>query len=159
RKPSLPRTLRRSMLDQDGGDHRRLRTLVSKFFSPTRLAALRPKIERVADDLLAGLPVGEPVDLVDRFARPLPGALLAGILGVPEWAWSEFPKWETAILTAPSKAETEAAGRSLQEFALQVIELKQREPADDLYTYVVQAEQDGAMVRSETISMITLLLI
>jgi len=159
RRPKLPRELRRSMLDQDGTDHRRLRTLVSKFFSPSRLAALRPKIERVADDLLDRIPTGRPVDLVQEYARPLPTVCLADLLGVPTEARDRFPAWETAILTAPTIEEVEDAGRQLYAFAHGVIELKRAEPRDDLFTELVRAGQDGKLHEAELVSTITLLLI
>jgi cytochrome P450 len=159
RRPKLPRELRRSMLDQDGADHRRLRGLVSKFFSPKRLDALRPRIERVADELLDRIPTGRPIDLVEEYARPLPATCLADLLGVPDHAREAFPAWETAILTAPSVEQVEEAGRQLYAFASEVIELKRAEPRDDLFTELVQAGNDGRLADVELISMITLLLI
>jgi cytochrome P450 len=159
RRPMLSRQLRRSMLDQDGADHRRLRTLVSRFFSPKRLAELRPRIERAADDLLDRVPVGEEIDLIEHYARPLPAGILSDLLGVPEWAREKFWEWESAILTAPSVPEVEEAGRRLVAFANEVIELKRAEPREDLYTEIVRAEQDGLLERPELISTITLLVI
>lgn len=158
-KPKLPRELRRSMLDRDGADHRRLRGLVAGFFSPVRLAALRERIGTLADELLDALPAGEPVDLIDRFARPLPGAILSAILGVPAEYQEEFPKWETAILTADSKAEVEAAGRSLHAFGEDIIARKRAEPTDDLFSTLVRAEQEGVLAHDELTSMISLLVI
>ncbi|MEU9336038.1 cytochrome P450 [Streptomyces sp. NPDC048290] len=159
RRPRLPRELRRSMLDQDGEDHLRLRRTVSRFFSPSRLDELRPRIEERADALLDGLPTGVPLDLVDAYARPLPATVLAELLGVPEEARAEFPAWENAILTAPGTAEVEDAGRRLAAFAREVIEEKRARPADDLFTEVVRAAADGVMDDTELISMITLLTI
>ncbi|WP_190812741.1 cytochrome P450 family protein [Saccharopolyspora pogona] len=159
RRPKLPRELRRSMLDQDGADHRRMRGIVAKFFTPSRLAALRPGIERLADDLLDGLPVGEPVDIVDQYARPLSATCLSEMLGVPEDARDRFPLWETAILTAPSKEEVEDAGRQLQVFAGEIIALKREQPRADLFTELVRAGAAGLLDDAELVSMITLLLI
>jgi cytochrome P450 len=158
RRPKLPRELRRSMLDQDGADHLRLRRTVSRFFSPSRLAALRPRIEAAADGLLDRIPLGEPVDLVARYARPLAVDCLSQLLGVPQWARERFPGWETAILTAPSKPAVEQAGRELMAFALEVIALKRAQPAEDLFSELVADTADG-LGQDETISMITLLLI
>src|SRR2546423_3441205 len=59
----MPLASRRSLLDRDGADHKRLRTLLSSQFSPTRVAQYRPRIEQIADELLNRLPVGEPVVL------------------------------------------------------------------------------------------------
>lgn len=159
RKPKLPRELRRSMLDQDGADHRRMRAVVARHFTPSRLAKHRPRIEQVAGELLDRLPVREPVDIIDAYARPLSAICLSEMLGVPEGSRSEFPVWETAILTAPTKAEVEDAGRGMRSFAEEMIALKRAEPADDLFTTVVEAASDGALNDAELISMVTLLLI
>ncbi|MET8763606.1 cytochrome P450 [Lentzea sp. NPDC004782] len=159
RRPKLPRELRRSMLDQDGADHRRMRGIVAKFFTPSRLATKRPRLERLADELLDNLPVGVPIDIVDRYARPLSTIVLSEMLGVPEDSRAEFPAWETAILTAPSKPEVEDAGRQLKAFAGELIALKREQPRDDLLTELVGAASSGLLDDPELISMITLLLI
>lgn len=159
RRPKLPRELRRSMLDQDGADHRRIRGIVAKFFVPSRMAALRPRLELLADELLDGLPAGEPVDIVGQYARPLSTIILSELLGVPEDARDQFPVWETAILTAPSKAGVEDAGRQLQAFAGKIIALKREQPRADLFTELVRAAGDGLLAEPELVSMITLLLI
>jgi cytochrome P450 PksS len=159
RRPKLPRQLRRSVLDRDGDDHRRLRRTVAGFFSPPRLAAFRPKVRQWADELLDQLPTGTTIDLIADFARPLPVRCLAELLGVPEYAHDTFPLWETAILTAPSKEEVEDAGRQLHAFAVEMIELKRKHPAADMFTELVEAHRGGVIENAELISMITLMLI
>ena len=73
------------MLAVDGADHRRLRGLVASAFRPSRMAAMRPAIERLADDLLDELAAQGPdrvVDLRTGFAHALPFAVIGEILGV-----------------------------------------------------------------------------
>lgn len=159
RRPKLPRELRRSMLDQDGADHRRMRGVVAKYFTPSRLNALRPRIEQIARELLEGLPAGEPLDAIGSYARPLSVTCLSEMLGVPPDARGAFPSWETAILTAPSKPEVEEAARQMQSFAGEMIALKRAKPKDDLLTDVVEAGAAGVLDAAELVSMITLLLI
>ena len=65
----------RHMLNVDPPDHTRLRRLVAKAFLPSRVAALEPRIQVLADDLLDQLAAQGPdttVDLVEGFAHPLP---------------------------------------------------------------------------------------
>jgi cytochrome P450 len=73
------------MLALDGPDHRRLRSLVSEAFRPSRIAAMRPAIERLADDLLDALATDGPsavTDLRQGFAHALPFEVICEMLAV-----------------------------------------------------------------------------
>ena len=77
----------RHMLAMDGADHTRLRRLVAAAFRPSRVAALRPAIQRLADDLLDDLAAAGPattVDLRADFAHPLPFGVICELLGVED---------------------------------------------------------------------------
>jgi cytochrome P450 len=86
--PGLPGPgLARHMMNLDPPDHDRLRRLVSRAFVPSRIAALEPSIEHIADQLLDELEGSGPdsvVDLVAGFAYPLPFRVICELLGVPE---------------------------------------------------------------------------
>ncbi len=86
--PGLPGpALARHMMNLDPPDHDRLRRLVSRAFVPSRIAALEPSIEHIADELLDELERAGPdavVDLVSGFAYPLPFRVICELLGVPE---------------------------------------------------------------------------
>jgi cytochrome P450 len=86
--PGLPGpALARHMMNLDPPDHTRLRRLVSRAFVPTRIAALEPSIQRIADELLDELEASGPdsvVDLVEAFAYPLPFRVICELLGVPK---------------------------------------------------------------------------
>jgi cytochrome P450 len=86
--PGLPGpALALHMMNLDPPDHERLRGLVSRAFMPTRIVALQPSIERIAEELLDKLERLEPdsvVDLVAGFAYPLPFRVICELLGVPE---------------------------------------------------------------------------
>ena len=72
-----------SFLWMDPPDHTRLRTLVSKAFTPRTVAALRPRIEQLAGELVdAALEAGE-FDLIDLIAYPLPLTVVCELVGVP----------------------------------------------------------------------------
>lgn len=159
RRAKLPRALGRSMLDQDGSDHRRLRGLVTRYFTPKQLDAFRPRIEAAADRLLDSLPVGEPVDFITAYARPFSADCVSELLGVPEGSRDGFPEWDNAILTGTSIEEIEEAGRKIYDFANQMIELKRAEPQDDIITELVRAGANGALDDIELVSMVVLMLV
>ena len=68
----------------DPPGHTRLRRLSAQAFTVRRIAALRPRIQEIADDLLRAMTGhGPPADLVEEFAFPLPTAVICELLGVP----------------------------------------------------------------------------
>jgi cytochrome P450 len=160
RRARLPHESRRGVLDRDGEDHRRLRAVLGGFFTPARLAGYRPGIERIATELLDRLPLGEPVDLIARYARPLSATFIADLLGIPEDERDGFPRWENDVLTAPAIERIEEAGRQLYALALRLIELKRREPADDVLTKLLQQhDEDSALSDEELASTYIVLMV
>ena len=73
----------RSMLFADPPDHERLRGVVARAFTPKSIAALEPRARAVTDELFASIRDGEPFDVVERVAYPLPVVMIAEMLGVP----------------------------------------------------------------------------
>ncbi len=73
----------RNMLQSDPPHHTRLRRLVAGHFTPGRIAALRPRVEAVARDLLDRMPRTGCADLVGAYALPLPVTVICDLLGVP----------------------------------------------------------------------------
>lgn len=92
----LPRTislLALNMLGQDDPEHRRLRGLVDQAFQRRTIAALRPTITRVADELLDRLEGRGEADLMAEFCRDLPLSVICALLGLPEKDHDRFKAW------------------------------------------------------------------
>jgi cytochrome P450 len=87
------------MLRTDPPDHTRPRRLVSKAFTPRRVAALEPRIRTIATDLLAALPTeDEPVDLFAAYASPLPILVIGELFGVRTDDLGQFRHWTDVYL-------------------------------------------------------------
>ncbi|MGW2714034.1 cytochrome P450 family protein [Streptomyces sp. NPDC001356] len=96
------------LLVADPPQHTRLRGLVARAFTMRRVERLRPRIQRITDDLLdAMLPHGR-ADLIDSLAYPLPITVICELLGVPETDRAEFRKISTEVV-APTDADSERA--------------------------------------------------
>lgn len=156
-----------SMLVSDPPQHTRLRNLVSKAFTPRAVRSYAPMIERLVEDLLAELRSGEEVDIIARFAYPLPITVIAEMMGVAQDRRDFFHEVSSAIavslgpITDPVVARRagEAGGR-LSAYFSELIAERERQPRDDLVTALLQAEEAGDLLsRRELISMLTLLLI
>jgi cytochrome P450 len=88
----------RHMLDSDPPRHTRLRRLVAREFTGRRVAALRPRIQQVTDELLdAMLPLGR-ADLIESLAFPLPMTVICELLGVPDLDRGRFRRWSQALV-------------------------------------------------------------
>jgi cytochrome P450 len=152
-----------NMLNRDGDDHRRLRRLVSKAFTPRMIERLRPRIQEIADDLLDSVvPAGE-AELVSAFAFPLPITVIAELLGVPPANRDQFREWSDAMVRpALAAAELERFGLQMTEFVRYLHELfqeRQREPGEDLVSALVAVEDGGDTLSEEELSSMVALLI
>lgn len=72
------------MLDLEPPDHTRIRRLVSKAFTPRTVERLKPYVARLAGELVDGLVAKGGGDLLTDVAEPLPVAVIAEMLGIPE---------------------------------------------------------------------------
>lgn len=91
--------LGRNMLQTDPPDHTRLRSLVSRHFTPARIAALEPRVREIAEELAAALPRRGTADLVADYALPLPVAVIGELLGVPGEDRAALRDWSYQLLT------------------------------------------------------------
>jgi cytochrome P450 len=152
-----------NLVHVDPPDHTRLRRLVSRAFSPRRIAAFGPRIEAIAAELLDTLPdhaVDGVVDLIEHFTYPLPVTVICELLGVPA---EDLPMWRDWSLDCAS-FDPRRMNTMLTDVRAYIRELAARrraEPADDLLTALVQAhdEDDGRLSDAELITMVLTLVI
>ena len=82
-----------SMLDRDPPDHTRLRSLVSKAFTPRVVEGLRPRVQQIVDGLIARAREKGSMDLIEEFAYPIPVNVICEMLGVPVEDHERFKGW------------------------------------------------------------------
>ncbi|MFF9780865.1 cytochrome P450 [Streptomyces nigrescens] len=134
------------ILGMDPPDHTRLRTLVAKAFTVRQVEKLRPQVKQLANELLDELvAAGPPADLVDRYALPIPVAVICRMLGVPAEGRPRFRVWSDAALSTSSltAAEFDANMEELRAYMRQLIEEHRRAPRDDLMTALIDARDVG----------------
>ena len=160
-----PRATAVSMLDRDPPDHTRLRRLVSKAFTPRAIQALRPRITELVDGMLDVITERRQVDLVDALAFPLPFRVIAEMLGTPPADHERIRQLSgTVVRSLEPVADPElaaailAADDELTQIAVEMIAWKRANPADDLLTALIHAEDDGDMLDDDELVAQTLLL-
>ncbi|HEY2093535.1 MAG TPA: cytochrome P450 [Thermoanaerobaculia bacterium] len=167
--PWLPgplRALSRNMLDLDEPDHRRLRNLVQKAFTPRVVDDLRPRIEQIAAELLDAIERRErgTADLIADYAAPLPVTVIAEMLGVPPVDRPRFRSWSNHIVAADTstwhKLKAIRPAISFVIFLRRLIAQRRQALGNDLLSLLIAAQEKGDRLNAdELLSMCFLLLI
>lgn len=143
----------------DPPDHTRLRGLVSQAFTVRMVDQLAPRVRELVDDLLDDLASTDgPVDLVERFAYPLPVTVICEMLGVPPSDHATFSEWsgllahaiDPPVLRTPEQEQQIEA--TIDEFVAYfeaLIERRRSDPGDDLLTALLAAEEGGERLTHE----------
>ncbi|WP_409186066.1 cytochrome P450 [Amycolatopsis sp. VS8301801F10] len=130
------------ILSMDPPDHTRLRTLVAKAFTARRVEELRPRVARLAAELIDQMREhGQPADLVDLYALPIPVAVICELLGVPVGDRPQFREWSDAALstTRLTPEELERSREELRAYMAGLIAEHRAQPQDDLMTALIEA--------------------
>lgn len=165
--PDRPPREDTSILNIDPPDHTRLRKLVSSVFTPRRVADLRPLIERIVDGHLDAVAERGEMDLIADLAFPLPFTVISEMLGIPESDRDQVRDWSHTLVRildftiGPEElVQCLLAGEAMREHLSEVIAWKRRNPADDLLTALLRAEDDGdVLTDTELLDQVTVLFI
>ncbi|HEV2780621.1 MAG TPA: cytochrome P450 [Actinophytocola sp.] len=141
-----------------GKDHVRLRRLIGKAFTPRRTEALRPRVVELTNLLLDGLAAaavpGEPVDLKERFAYPLPGMLVADLIGMSEEARQAAAKViDLMVDTTVSPQQAQEILLGWRSAIADLIALKRAEPGEDITSDLIAArDEDGSRLTEQELA-------
>ncbi|MFI6481220.1 cytochrome P450 [Nonomuraea sp. NPDC050663] len=149
-------------LFQDGEPHLRLRRLVSAAFTPRSIAALRPRIEELAEAQVGALVAsGGPADLVSGFAAPLSTSVIGELLGVELGRhdhFQELVRMTGSIDYADGGVAARRAWQDLAEYAVELVAAKRVNPGDDLLTALIAVRDtgdDGRLSDAELVAMVS----
>jgi cytochrome P450 len=160
-----------SFLSLDPPDHSRMRRLVARAFSPRTVARLQSDITRLVDDLLDRAARGEPFDVVESLAYPLPVAVICQLLGVPVADEHLFHRWSSQLARFVDGLALAATGSDAKvgwlpgmiemlRYTEDLVAARRRQPQDDLISALLAIEEDGdKLTRDELVSTIVLLLV
>ncbi len=139
------------MLMSDPPSHTRMRGLVNKAFTPRMIENMQTRIQGLVDQMLEPVQKQGQMDVIADLAVPLPGTVIADMLGVPAEDHSQFKKWSddiaiglTGTATAGSQAERYAVAQEsfleLSEYFRGIVADLRGHPQDNLLSALVQAE-------------------
>ena len=154
------------MLQQDPPDHTRLRGLVVKAFTARRVEDMRPRIQEIVDQTLDQIIPQGKMDLIEDYAFRLPVTIICDMLGIPEEHREMFYKGsrdggrilDPVPLTPEEIQQANATSAMSRMYFENLFEMRRKNPADDLITQLVQAEEAGDKLTNEELTANIILL-
>ncbi|HAA57052.1 MAG TPA: cytochrome P450 [Myxococcales bacterium] len=155
-----------SMIYQDGDEHRRLRNLVQKAFTPKAITKMHDRIEVICNELLDEVEATHDghFDLVPTYAFPLPVRVIGELLGIEDNDMDSFQKSVDVLLEGLTgikivKTLVWDLPKTVS-FLKELLKKKRATPADDLLTALIQAEENGdTLTEDELLGMMMILII
>lgn len=156
------------MLFKDPPDHQRLRSLVQSAFTPSRIAAVEPRVAAIVDELLDRMIDAGTCEFMRDFAYPLPARVICELLGVPADDHQLFATHAPALAASldPSpmrtKATVDRANAAVSELCLYLdglIAERRARQSSDLLSALVTAEERGAKLTHDELVATILLLV
>ena len=145
-----------SILAMDPPEQTRLRALVSRGFTPRRVAQLEDQIRTISREHLDALDLRAPFDFIDTFAGKVPMDVISEMMGVPRSDRAELRRMADLLVHRADgerdvpKEGVEAA-ITLFGYYGQMLADRRRKPSDDLTSALAQAEVDGDRLTDEEI--------
>ncbi|MEU9122245.1 cytochrome P450 [Streptomyces sp. NPDC048506] len=155
------RRVRTPLIGVDDPEHNTQRRMLIPSFSTKRIAALRPEIQRIVDELLDRmLAQGPPAELVSAFALPVPSMVICSLLGIPYTDHEFFEEASRRLLRGSTADEADAARLTLEEYLTGLIARKEQHPGDGLLDELIQDRlRAGDLEHEELVRLAMVLLV
>jgi cytochrome P450 len=157
---------RHSMLEREPPAHTRLRGLVNRAFLSRQVEKLRPRIDRLAHELIDGFEADGKCELLSAYAERIPVIVIAELLGVPAEMADQLLAWSHAMVAmyqfSRDRQTEDAAVRATAEFSAfmrSYIEQRRGDPRDDLISALIAAEQAGDRLSGDELVTTCILLL
>jgi cytochrome P450 len=159
-----------SLLDSEPPKHTRLRSLVGKAFSRSRIEGLRPEVERIANLLLDEaenkLATSGKFDLIADYAEPLPVKVIAALLGFPDEDEHLLRPWSQSIVkmyevnpSLEAQAEAQQAAHEFAEYVRDLMNKRKAQPGEDLISELATVEEAGEKLNAQELIATCVLLL
>ena len=150
-----------SIICAEGAEHHRLRSLVSRAFTPRATARLHDTIGEVVNELVDGVADAGRCDIVTDIARHYPIPIICALLGAPRGSWAQFSRWAEAIFKMVNFSvnladEMPAILRGWAELDAYVDDMiaeRRHRLTDDLLSDLIRAEDDGDRLNADELRM------
>jgi cytochrome P450 len=155
-----------SLLSLEPPSHTKLRALVNRAFVSRQVESLRPKLEIMANELVDTFEANGETDLIETFAAPLPVAIIAEMLGVPQDMAPRLLDWSHRMVamymygrTRQVELDANEAAKTFADYVASLIAEKRKAPRNDLISLMCQPDKNGESLSQDEIISTTILLL
>lgn len=156
--PTWTRYIRESFIDLEPPRHTRLRRLVAKAFTRRSSEAFRPRLEDAANSILDVTLQAGSMEVIEEYAKPIPLAMIADLMGIPTEDHGKLLKWSHSIVKVfdqgVSIEEGDAAELATREFVAYLdvlLDDRRSRPGDDLLSAMLEVEESGDTLTDEEV--------
>ena len=155
-----------SLLNLEPPAHTRLRTLVNRAFVSRHVEQLRPRIQRLANEIIDSFEGEQSVDLIKAFAAPIPAIVIAEMIGLPAEMAPQLLNWSNRMVqmymfgvTREVELDANQASADFMDYLRTVIAERRRQPREDLLTHMLTAEPGGDRLSDDEVMSTAILLL
>jgi len=138
-------------LEIDPPEHRVYRAILQRWFQPSAINALEPRMREIARMLIGRLENRDSCEFIHDFANHFPSLIFLMIMGMPTDRLEEFLGWENQYMRGEDTATRVAAVRSIARYLEEFVELRKADLRDDLVSAILTAEIDGRRLDHEEV--------
>lgn len=153
----------RNLLSANPSDHRRLRRLIQKAFTPRMIEGLRGRIEEICIELLDQVQAKGEMNLIEDFAFPLPIIVICEMLGVPIEDQDKFRDWSNVIMEGVNnplvEEQSEAAMIAFVDYLEDLIGKRRSNLQKDLISDLLNVEDEGDVLTEQELYALVFVLI
>jgi len=152
----------RSILNMEGDEHRRLRSMVAKAFTPRATARMDDTIHTVVNELIDRVADSGRCEFVADIARPYPIPIICALLGAPREDWQQFSRWAEDIFKIVSfdcdlKEEEPVVLKAWGEFDDYIDDMiarRRQRLTEDLLSELIGIEDTGDRLNASELRML-----
>ncbi|MBN9304209.1 MAG: cytochrome [Devosia sp. 67-54] len=155
-----------SLLALEPPAHTRLRNLVNRAFVSRNVAQLRPRIERLANEMIDRLEPEGGTELIRNFAAPIPAVVIAEMIGLPAEMAPQLLNWSNRMVqmymygvTRETELDANRASEDFMAYLREVIAERRTAPREDLLTHMLTSEVDGQKLSEDEVMSTAILLL
>jgi len=159
-------TEQHSLLNLEPPGHTRLRTLVNRAFVSRHVEQLRPRIVKLANEMIDSFEHQDSVDLIKAFAAPIPAIVIAEMIGLPADSAPQLLAWSNRMVAMymfgvshETELDANQASADFMAYLRAIIAERRQQPREDLLSHMLTSDRDGDRLTDEEVMSTAILLL